>query len=120
MDRRRRQIGEGQAGCVVGLIILLIAVFIAYKMVPIKVKAAELRQMVSDSAKQAGNLSDARIMNAITSKARELELPVVETNVDIHRGGNAIRVKVEYVVPVEFPGYTYQWKFVHTAENPIF
>jgi hypothetical protein len=120
MDRKRREIGEGQAGCVFGLIILLVAVFIAYKMIPVKVRAAELRQQVVDSAKQAGSLNDARIMNSITSKAKTLDLPVAEDNVKINRTGNSISVKVEYVVPVEFPGYTYQWKFNHSAENPIF
>lgn len=120
MDRKRREIGEGQAGCVVGLIILLVAVFIAYKMIPVKVKAAELRQTVVDASKSAGNLNDGRIMNAITSKARDLELPVTEKDVKINRAANKIRVEVNYVVPVEFPGYTFQWKFNHSAENPIF
>ena len=43
MRRFRSQRGEGQLGCVVGLVLLLVGVFVAYKMVPIKVKAAELR-----------------------------------------------------------------------------
>ncbi|MHB0969141.1 MAG: hypothetical protein ACYC7A_00900 [Thermoanaerobaculia bacterium] len=120
MDRKRREIGEGQAGCVFGLIILLIAVFIAYKMIPVKVKAAEMRQTVVDSSKSAGNLNDGQIMNRITSKAKDLELPVSEKNVKLNRAANKIKIEVEYVVPVEFPGYTYQWKFNHTAENPIF
>ena len=40
MRRNRREKGEGQLGCLVGLIILALAVFVAWKMVPIKVKAA--------------------------------------------------------------------------------
>lgn len=118
--RRRGEAGEGQAGCIFGLIVLLIAVFVAFKMVPVKVRAAELRQTVVDEAKSAGTRNDDQILKSILHTAEEERLPVTQDNVKIRRGGNTINVEVEYVVPVEFPGYTYQWKFRHKAENPIF
>lgn len=120
MRRFRGQRGEGQFGCVVSLVLLLIGVFIAYKMIPIKVKAAELRQDIVDEAKSAGMHSDQRIMTEILKKAEKEGLPVAEENVNISRGNSTITVDVQYTVPVEFPGFTYQWKFHHHAENPIF
>jgi hypothetical protein len=120
MRFKRSERGEGNFGCLVGLILLAIAIFIAYKMIPIKVKNAELRQVVTDEAKAAGTHKDDQIMRAILAKAEENKLPVTEDNVKIHRGSNEITVDVEYVVPVEFPGYTYQWKIRHLAQNPIF
>ena len=89
-------------------------------MIPIKVKAAELRGQVVDEAKSAGMHSDARIMAEILKTANATGLPVTEDNVKIRRGGANIVVDVEYVVPVDFPGFTYNWKFKHHAENPIF
>jgi hypothetical protein len=120
--RRRRwsERGEGQMGCLVGVALMAIAIFIAYKMVPIKVRAAELRQEVVDQAKAAGMRGDDRIMAAILRKAQDENLPVTEDNVQIHRTANTISVDVDYVVPVDFPGYKYQWGFHHHAENPIF
>lgn len=120
MLRNRRERGEGQLGCLVGLIILALAVFVAWKMVPIKVKAAEVRGVVVDEAKSAGTHNDKVIMGNILSKAHEDNLPLTEENVKISRGGGNITIDVNYVVPVEFPGYTYQWHFSHTATNPIF
>ncbi|HEU4521533.1 MAG TPA: hypothetical protein VFT12_05995 [Thermoanaerobaculia bacterium] len=102
------------------LLLLLAGIFIAYKMVPIKVKAAELRGEVVDEAKNAGNRSDERILKAILNKAQELNLPVTKEDVSISRSATTIHVIVEYTVPVELPGYTYQWNFRHEAENPIF
>jgi hypothetical protein len=118
--RRYGQRGEGQAGCIFGLIILLIGIFIAYKLIPVKVRAAELRQTVVDEAKMAGSRSDERILRNILRKAEELRLPVTEDSVKINRAHLNIVVDVNYVVPVPFPGYTYMWKFNHHAENPIF
>jgi len=120
MQRNRRERGEGQFGCLVGIVVLLIACVIAYKMIPVKVKAADLRDTVVDEAKSAGQHSDAVMMQNILRKADELELPLTEDNIEIQRQSGYVRVEVEYTVPVEFPGYTYQWSFHHKTENPIF
>lgn len=120
MIRRMRERGEGQLGCIVGLLLFLAALFVAYKMIPIKVKAAELRGEVVDEAKAAGVRNDKQIRNNILAKAQELDLPVDNQDVVIRRSGNTIRVTVTYVVPVEFPGFVYDWNFEHEAENPVF
>lgn len=120
MLHNRRERGESQFGCLVGLVLLLIAGVMAYKLIPVKIKAADMRETVTDEAKSAGQHSDAIMMKRILAKAQELELPVAEENVEIRRANEAIRVEVKYTVPVEFPGYTYQWNFHHRAENPIF
>lgn len=120
MRRNRRQRGEGQLGCVIGLLFLLIAIFIAYKFIPVKVKAADMRQTVVDEAKSGGIHDDALIMKMILAKAEELDLPITKENVEIRRHASQIKVEVQYTVPVKFPGFVYQWKFHHTAENPIF
>lgn len=115
-----RQRGEGQIGCLLGLIFLGIVAFIAYKVIPVKVKAAELAQEVTDDSKSAGTLSDDKIRAAILAKAREDNLPVTEDDVKIARANSEITVDVNYVVPIEFPGYTYQWHIEHYAHFPIF
>jgi uncharacterized membrane protein len=120
MRRNRRELGEGQFGCLVGIILLLIGVFIAYKMIPIKVKAAEIRQVAEDESRSAGQHNDHQIMETILRKAREDELPITEENVRIDRRNTQIEIDVEYDVPVTFPGYTYNWHFHHHTDNPIF
>ncbi len=118
--RKRSERGEGQMGCLFGLALMAIGIFIAFKMVPVKVRAAELRQEVVDQAKAGGMRGDDRIMAAILRKAEEEDLPVTQDNVVIHRTANQISVDVSYVVPVDFPGYKYMWEFHHHAENPMF
>lgn len=117
---RHSERGEGQLGCVFGVILMLLAILVAYKMIPVKVKAADLRQTVVDEAKSAGMHTDKMIMDAILMKAKANDLPVTEDDVNINRKQGSIVIDVEYVVPVQFPGYTYNWKFRHHADNPIF
>ena len=118
--RHQGQRGEGQLGCIFGLIVLLAGGFFAYKLIPVKVKAADLRQTITDSARSAGRLKDPQITKEILDKAEELELPVTKENIKIRRRANEIDVEVTYTVPIEFPGYTFNWNFHHTADNPIF
>lgn len=118
--RNRRERGEGQFGCLVGLVILALVGLIAYRMIPVKVKAAELRDTVVDESKSAGQHNDKRIRAAILDKAERLELPVADKDVRIERKQQMIFIEVDYTVPVEFPGYTYQWKFRIKTENPVF
>ena len=120
MRESRIQRGEGQFGCVVALLLMLAAIFFAYKIIPVKVRAAELRGVVVDEAKNAGARTDQRIIRAILEKAEQEGLPVTKESITIHRTASTIRVDVEYMVPVEFPGYTHEWNFHHVAENPIF
>jgi len=120
MLRNRRERGEGQFGCLVGLVLLLVAVLVAWRMVPIKVKAAEMRDVVTDEAKSGALHPDKVIRAQILNTAQRLELPVSDENITIDRSGDRINVEVRYTVPVTFPGYVYQWNFHHKAENPLF
>jgi hypothetical protein len=122
MLRNRRERGEGQFGCLVGLVVVLAVGLISYKMIPVKIKAADLRDTMIDEAKSAGQHSDKHIRKTIMQKAEELELPLDDEGISIKRSGNntTIQVDVEYTVPIEFPGFTYEWNFHHSTENPIF
>lgn len=120
MHLRRGERGESKLGCLFGLIVLALAVLVAWKMIPVKVKAAELRQVVSDEAKAAGTHNDEKIKGAIMQKVYDTKLPVPEDAVKISRNAGEITVDVEYDVPIDFPGFTYKWHQHHHAQNPIF
>lgn len=115
-----RERGEGQLGCIVGLILLAVGGFVAWKIIPVKVKAAEIRQEVVDDAKSAGMMNDEKIRASILAKAREDNLPITDDSIKISRGANQISITVDYVVPIEFPGFTYQYHLHHEQTNPIF
>ena len=120
MRRNRRELGEGQLGCLVGVIILLIGVFIAYKMIPVKVKAAEIRQVTEDESKSAGQHNDPQIVQTILRKAHDDDIAMTEDNIRIERRAGQIQIDVEYDVPINFPGYLYKWHFHHHTDNPVF
>lgn len=121
MLSRKGERGEGQLGCIIGLIILLVCVFVAYKMIPVKVKATEMKQFVVDEGKSAGLRKNAKdIRDRILHRARELDIPLEEGNLKVSRGNSRVNIDIEYTIPIEFPGYTYNWHFEHHVDNPVF
>jgi hypothetical protein len=120
MLRNRRERGEGQFGCLMGLALVALVGLICYRMIPVKVKAAELRDTIVDEAKSAGIHNNKRIVETIAAKAAQLDLPVTEKDVKIERKHEMIFIEVQYTVPIQFPGYTYNWKFHQKTENPVF
>jgi hypothetical protein len=83
----------------------------AVKMVPVRIAVGELTDYAAEQAKWAGNRPAEQIQGALVNKARELELPVTKENVVIEKTGGKIRIRMTFSVPIEFPGYTYQWDF---------
>ncbi len=120
MNRRRLQSGEGQAGCIISLIILLIVAFIAFKMVPVKVKSADFRQELVDEAKSGSLRNDKQIRANLMDKAAELNLPLKDEDLKITRSRSQITIEASYVVPIEFPGYTHMWEFDADYSTPLF
>ncbi|MEA2563744.1 MAG: hypothetical protein QOH06_5248 [Acidobacteriota bacterium] len=121
MRRRIAERGEGNLGCIVWLLVLGLAVMICVKVVPVKIASAELYDYMDEVARSAGVNSTAEdAEKAILRRAADLKLPVDKDHVTVVRDGDRLRMHVEYTVPVEFPGYTYQWNFVHDMDRPIF
>ena len=121
LTRRSLQRGEGNIGCIIWSLVLVIVVMVAWKMVPIKVATAEFHDFMDDQARVAGNFrSPEPIRKAILNKARELDLPVDPKALKVDLTRERIKMQVEYTIPVEFPGFTYAWDFEYAESFNIF
>lgn len=117
---RSRQSGEGKIGCIFWLAALAIAGMVAYKMIPVRIQSAELYDFMVEQAKWAANRPPDAIKKSIVERAQELNLPVDPDKVQVQRHGDRIKMEAKFTVPVEFPGYTYNWEFHHLVDRSIF
>jgi hypothetical protein len=123
MNRFRRtfgQRGEGNLGCILWAVVLIIVVFVAWKMVPVKIASAKFSDYMEEQAKFAKGTPEKQIYQAIIKKASELELPVEPKNLIVERTNDRVKMSVKYTVPIEFPGYTYNWHFEHEIDRNIY
>ena len=118
---RRSERGEGNFGCVLWLLALGLALLIAWKAIPVKLKSTELYDYMDELAKfSAARTPPDELEKQIIDRARQLDIPLERKDIRVERNGDRIFMELEYTLPVEFPGYTYQWHFRQKLDRPIF
>ena len=120
MARLRMRPGEGKLGCIIWLLALLAVIGIAAKLIPIKIRSAELYDFMEEQAMFAGRRGPAELKKTILNRAVELDLPLDKKNLIVEKRAGRVRMSATYTVPVVFPGYTFNWKFEHRIDRPIF
>jgi len=120
MTNRQRQAGDGKLGCVLWSILLIVGILIGWKAIPVKIATSELYDFMVEQAKWAGSTPSEVLVKRIVGKANELDLPVDAKMVSAEKPGDRIRMRATFTVPLEFPGYTYDWHFDLQVERPIF
>jgi len=120
MRRRSAEAGSGNLGCILWVVVLAIAVLIAWKAIPVKVRSAELYDHMVEITKFGAHSTPEEMEKDILNKAKELDLPLDKEHVKVERIGDRVRMEASYTVPLEFPGYTYKWHFDHQVDRPLF
>ncbi len=120
MTTHLRQRGEGRAGCMFWVVVLIVGALIGFKVVPVKFASAKFYDYMYEQAKYAQKAKPDEIKKIILRKARELRLPVDPKAVVVKKRGGRILIQAEYTVELEFPGYTYVWNFEEEIDEPIF
>ncbi len=120
--RTRGEWGKGSIGCILGIVVLAIAVIVVIKVAPVKIAVADLEAYSEREAESASlpRHTDEAITNAILAKAKALNLPVKPENVEVSRDGTSVHVRVHYKVTVELPFYTYTWPVTYTIDRVLF
>jgi hypothetical protein len=120
MVRLNPRNGQGKLGCILWLLVLLAVVGVAAKLIPIKIRSAELYDYMEEQALFAGRSGTETLKKRILERAKDLDLPLDKKNLKVERRGGRIQIRATYTVPVELPGYTYYWEFEHMIDRPIF
>ena len=121
MARRIAERGDSKLGCIVWSAVFALAILIAWKMIPVKVNSAEMADYMVEVAQfHSARKPPEELRAMILVRASELNIPLAKANVTVVRTGDRIRMTVEYTIPVDFPGYTYNWHFRHEVDRPIF
>jgi len=121
MSRWNTQRGEGRVGCIFWTAVLCIAVFLSWKLIPVKVNNAELVDYMTEVAQfQSAQKPPEELTKMIIARAGELGIPLTKENVTVVRNGDRIRMTMDYTDPVDLLVFTYNWHFHHELDRPIF
>jgi hypothetical protein len=120
MTRRSAQAGDSKIGCILWLLLLVVVVMVSWKAIPVKIATSQLYDFMVEQAKWAASRKPEALQRSIYDEARRLELPVEPRDIQVSTGGGRVRMSARFMVPLEFPGYTYEWNFNLEVDRAIY
>ncbi|MCL4837104.1 MAG: hypothetical protein KJ058_03965 [Thermoanaerobaculia bacterium] len=120
MTRRSAQAGESKIGCILWLLLLVVVVMASWKAIPVKIATSQLYDFMVEQAKWAASQKAETLHRSIYDEARRLELPVEPKDIQVSIAGGRVKMSARFMVPLEFPGYTYEWNFNLEVDRAIF
>lgn len=124
MRRRTPTANErGSAGLKFIVVIAVIAVcaFVAYKLIPIGYQSFLFKDLMQHNVDVAATqgYQPVWIRDQLVKSLPEYGIPANALIEPASRDGR-MEVRVQFITPVEFPGYTYEYEFDYTARSTAF
>jgi len=120
-ERRRGERGGSRIKFLIVVLIFGAAVYAGYLWVPVQFDAYRFKDLMQHDADVAATQG-----YPVTWISDQLKKSLAEYNIPADavitptQQENRMAVRVQYTRPIEFPGYTYQYEFDHTAKSTAF
>ena len=116
---RREERGEGRLKAIVYTAILVIGVFVAFKLVPLYVAQYQLKDKMEEQARFAvvNRYSEDQVRDNIFRVIEDLDIPAKREDIKVASTTHGISISVDYTVPVDFLVYKTEMNFSSTSEG---
>ena len=113
--------GGARAKLIIFLAAFGLVIYIGYMYVPVAIDAYyfkdEMQKKVDLAATQGKDT--AWISEQLKKSGREFHVPE-DAAISTAQNDNRMEVHVQFTRPISFPGYTYDYKFDHTAKSTTY
>jgi cell division protein FtsL len=115
----RNQTGGGTFKAVFYTAILVVAVFVAFKVVPAYVADYQLKDKMTEQATFAvvNHYTDDQIKDNIFKTMQDLDIPATRDDVKVQNTHTGIEISVNYTVPVDLMVYKTNLNFATSSEG---
>jgi hypothetical protein len=118
---RNGQRGEGRTGFIITLAVFLIGLFLAVKIVPVRVDGYQFKEVLREEARYAAvHRNDEAVRDRILDTADAMNIPLQKENLKIRRTQVEVIISASYEKPVNLKVGTYTYKFREEQKAPIF
>jgi hypothetical protein len=118
----RSERGEGRLKALLYFAFLIVAVFVAVKVLPAYVADYQLKDKMSETAKFAivNHYTEDQIKDNIFHTIQDLDIPANRDDVKVANTNHGIEISVNYTVPVDFVFYKTDLNFATSSEGRDF
>jgi hypothetical protein len=115
------QRGEGRLGLLIALAVCGIGIFLAVKIIPVRIDAYEFKDYMEQECRTAALHKDKSVLGKrIMEKAAALEIPLEVRNLQIKQIAGEMVIRAKYEQPIDLKVTTYTFKFNHEERAPLF
>ena len=117
-SQRRQQRGAGKLKAIIYTAILVVGVYVAFKIVPLYVADYQLKDKMAEQASFAvvNRYSDDQIRDVIYKTVEDLDIPAKREDIKVEHTNHGLRISLDYTAPVDFMVYQTQWSFAPSSE----
>ena len=115
---QRRQRGAGKLKAIVYTAILVVGVYVAFKIVPLYVADYQLKDKMAEQARFAvvNRYSDEQIRDVIYKTVQDLDIPAKREDIKVEHTNHGLRISLDYTAPVDLMVYQTEWSFAPSSE----
>ncbi len=117
---RRRERGGARAKTLLAVFVLFGLIYTGWKIIPPYFANYQLQDSMQTEARFAAvnRRTDDDIREDIFRKVKDLGIPARRQDIRVEFvEGGALRITVNYAVPIDLPGYSFQLQFHPQADN---
>jgi hypothetical protein len=115
---QRSQRGAGKLKAIIYTVILVVGVFMAFKIVPPYVANYQLKDKMSEQARFAvvNRYSDDQVRDVIYKTVQDLDIPAKREDIKVEHTSHGLRISLDYTAPVDFMVYQTDWNFATSVD----
>ena len=117
--RRASERGAGKLKSVIFAVVLLLAVYVAFKLVPPYVSEYQLQDKMQELARFGivNRYSEEQVRENVFKTVQDLDLPVKREDIKVTVTQATCRISLDYTVPVDLLFYSTELHFSPSSEN---
>lgn len=120
MRRLRSQSGEGKAGCIFWILVLLVAVLAATRIVPVKISTMQLEDFMKELPMHYPTKQQSFYEREIANRAEQLRLNIPKEKIQVKKYSERLVMDVKFTVPLDFIIFEYGWNIQIYQDLDIF
>jgi hypothetical protein len=116
---KRSERGAGKLKAIIVTAILMLAVLVAWKVVPPYSAEYQLADKMQEIARFAivQRQTEDQVREMVFKTIQDLEIPATRDNIKITANGSKVTILVDYTVPVDILSYHLDLHFTPSSEN---
>lgn len=121
MRTRDSQQGSARLKLIIFLVAFALVIYVGYMYVPVSLDAYYFKDAMQNKADQAAaqGRDTAWVRDQLVKLGPEYHVPP-DAEITAGQSDQRVEIRVKFLRPISFPGYTYNYEFDHTVKSSTF